>query len=632
PSTTYSLSYSDDGIAVGPTDYTSDASGRIIINALNKGNYDAFSLKVNGCILSSISTTVLSDPANPTVNVNSPAFCTGLSAAVTATPGTAGTYSYAWTTPAGFSDPGNTSSFTTNIPGTYGVTITNTITGCVSSSSSGNVSQDALPTVTVNSPATCEGNQTNVTATPGTTGAYSYAWTTPAGVSDPGDVASFPTSAAGNYSVVITNTATTCKSLSASGTVTINSKPTVTVNSPAVCEGNTATITATPGTSDTYSYAWTTPSGVLNPGNVASFSASEVGDYIVTITNSVTTCKSDQASGKLTINPKPTVTLNNPVICEGAPATFTATPDNAGTYDYVWTVPAGVPDPGNVSGFSSTVAGTYAVIITNTATTCQSASASGVLTANTKTLPIFTQLGPFCKDATVSAVLPLKSNNNIDGTWQPSVISSATTGVSTYTFKPDAGQCASDATMDITIKDLTFSVDAGGPLTINNGSNAQANAQLNGIALIDVSEISWSPAFGLSADNILDPVVTPTIPNGTLTYTVSVKDGAGCVATDNLIVNVIGECLNIKKAFSPNGDGVNDKWIVYNDFFCLKNISVNVYNRYGSLVYQNANYRNQWDGLYRGGPCPDGTYYAVLEIELQSGKKYVVRTDVTIVR
>ena len=359
----------------------------------NPGNVASFTSTVAGtysvvitnttttCVSASASGTVTVDPL-PTVTVNSSTVCEGTAATITATPGQAGTYSYAWTVPAGVTNPGNVASFTSTVAGTYSVVITNTTTTCVSASASGTVTVDPLPTVTVNSSTVCEGTAATITATPGQAGTYSYAWTVPAGVTNPGNVASFTSTAAGTYSVVMTNTTTTCVSASASGTVTVDPLPTVTVNSSTVCEGTAATITATPGQAGTYSYAWTVPAGVTNPGNVASFTSTVAGTYSVVITNTTTTCVSASASGTVTVDPLPTVTVNSSTVCEGNAATITATPGQAGTYSYAWTVPAGVTNPGNVASFTSTVAGTYSVVITNTTTTCVSASASGTVTVD----------------------------------------------------------------------------------------------------------------------------------------------------------------------------------------------------------------------------------------------------------
>ncbi len=362
--------------------------------ATNPGNVATFNTTVAGvygvritnltttCISELVITTVVINPL-PTVTVNSSSICPGQNATVTATPGTAGTYSYVWTVPGGVTNPGNVSTFTTTTAGNYSVVITDTVTNCVSTSASGTVTINPRPIVSVNSPSVCVGQNATVTASPNPAGNnYSYVWTVPSGVTNPGNVASFSTSVAGTYSVIVTNTTTTCVSDIATGTVIINPLPTVTVNNPSVCAGQSATVTATPGAPGNYSYAWTVPAGFTNPGNVASFATTVAGNYSVVITNTTTNCASLSVTGVVTINPLPTVTVNSPNICPGESATITATPNPAGTYSYVWTVPTGATNPGNVASFSATVAGTYVVIATNTTTTCPSNPGSGTLTIN----------------------------------------------------------------------------------------------------------------------------------------------------------------------------------------------------------------------------------------------------------
>ncbi|MEC4004320.1 gliding motility-associated C-terminal domain-containing protein [Flavobacterium sp. SUN052] len=329
-----------------------------------------------GCISSSV--VVVLDPiVYPTVTVNSPTVCAGSPATVTATPGTVGVYTYSWTVPAGATNPGNVDSFTTTTAGTYSVVATNVTTGCSTASTSGVVTLNAIPTVTVNSPTVCAGSSATVIATPGTSATYSYSWTVPAGATNPGDVDTFSTSVAGAYSVIITNTTTGCTSSSTSGVVTINSNPTVSVNSPAVCAGTLATVTATPGIPGTYSYSWTVPAGATNPGNNSSFTTLVGGTYSVVITNTATTCVSTSASGIVTISASPTVAVVGDTVCIGSLATISANPSPSGTYTYAWTVPTGGTNPGDVSTFDTSVAGTYSVVITN-ASGCSSTSQSGI--------------------------------------------------------------------------------------------------------------------------------------------------------------------------------------------------------------------------------------------------------------
>lgn len=112
-------------------------------------------------------------------------------------------------------------------------------------------------------------------------------------------------------------------------------------------------------------------------------------------------CAGDPVSINVTINPLPTVTVNSSAICAGTTATITATPGAAGTYNYVWTVPAGATNPGNVASFTSGIAGTYSVIITNTITNCGSASASGTVTINAAPNLVITNPAVVCGTGTV---------------------------------------------------------------------------------------------------------------------------------------------------------------------------------------------------------------------------------------
>jgi gliding motility-associated-like protein len=84
-------------------------------------------------------------------------------------------------------------------------------------------------------------------------------------------------------------------------------------------------------------------------------------------------------------------------------------------------------------------------------------------------------------------------------------------------------------------------------------------------------------------------------------------------------------------AFTPNGDGINDRWLV-NLIACYTKALVEVFNRYGNRVFRSDNYQNDWDGRWEGKPVPDGTYYYVITLELINGKKTYVKGNVTILR
>jgi len=343
---------------------------------ISPGSTAAYSVvyTLNGCVSLSVSGTVSVNPL-PTVSVNSPTACSGSPAAVIATTVLAGVYNYSWTGPGGATNPGNVANFNATISGLYSVIITNPLTGCSSSTSSGTVTINPLPTVSVNNATICAGQSATITATPSAIGG-TYLWNTGAAT----QIITISPGSTTSYSVVYTLNG--CASLSVSGTVSVNPLPTVSVNSPTACSGSPATFTATPVPAGVYDYSWTVPGGATNPGNVANFNATISGSYSVIITNPVTGCSSSTSSGTVTINPLPEATVNSPTVCSGTNASVVSTPGTPGTYSYSWTTPVGVTNPGDVASLVTSTAGTYSVILTNISTGCEGASASGIVTVN----------------------------------------------------------------------------------------------------------------------------------------------------------------------------------------------------------------------------------------------------------
>jgi gliding motility-associated-like protein len=86
------------------------------------------------------------------------------------------------------------------------------------------------------------------------------------------------------------------------------------------------------------------------------------------------------------------------------------------------------------------------------------------------------------------------------------------------------------------------------------------------------------------------------------------------------------------EAITPNGDGINDLWLLTNGNGCLTNIKAQVFNRYGAKVYESNNYQNNWNGTYKGDPLPDGTYYYIVNYTLVNGKQVILKGNLTILR
>jgi gliding motility-associated-like protein len=110
-----------------------------------------------------------------------------------------------------------------------------------------------------------------------------------------------------------------------------------------------------------------------------------------------------------------------------------------------------------------------------------------------------------------------------------------------------------------------------------------------------------------------------------VSQTIYVSAGSPSSCYDETSFEVVINNCGIQKGISPNGDGLND-------FFDLTDFDVrklSIFNRYGTKVYDRANYSNQWFGQSNGGDeLPDGTYYYVIEfnnIEAKTGWIYINR-------
>jgi gliding motility-associated-like protein len=98
----------------------------------------------------------------------------------------------------------------------------------------------------------------------------------------------------------------------------------------------------------------------------------------------------------------------------------------------------------------------------------------------------------------------------------------------------------------------------------------------------------------------------------------SVHNGICPSQTDEMLVYV--KPLSVPNGFSPNLDGINDEFRITSlDYFT--NVRFSVFNRWGSLVYKDENYKNAWEGTnMQGQKLVDDTYYYVLEIPDQESR------------
>jgi len=231
----------------------------------------------------------------------------------------------------------------------------------------------------------------------------------------------------------------------------------------------------------------------------------------------------------------------------------------------------------------------------------------------------FTDLSGICLDQpaiTISAASVTNltgsgvySGNGINSS---GLFNPATAGVGShtirYTFNADNG-CTN-------FKEKTVAVFAvptanAGPdrFVLEGGSAVLAGSGSgNGLSYL------WTPPTSLSNAAIAQPTVTPADDG---TYILTVTSADGCKAADEVFVKLL-KAPFIPNTFSPNGDGVHDRWeISYLESY--PGATVEVFNRYGQAVYKSFGYTTPWDGTYQGKGLPAGTYYYI--INPKNGRK-----------
>lgn len=93
---------------------------------------------------------------------------------------------------------------------------------------------------------------------------------------------------------------------------------------------------------------------------------------------------------------------------------------------------------------------------------------------------------------------------------------------------------------------------------------------------------------------------------------------------------IVNPLLDVVSAFTPNGDGVNDRAVVFG--YGVSKMTFRIYNRLGQLMFETADVRNGWDGKFKGKAQPMDAYGFTLDAELISGEKVKRSGSITLIR
>jgi gliding motility-associated-like protein len=549
-------------------------------------NYTVVGTDGNNC--TNIGTSTVTVNPLPTISANTAIICAGNTATLTAN----GANTYTWNTGTTGASITPSPTITTNY--TVSGTDANNCTGIGTST----VTVNTLPIITiVNIPVTaiCAGNTTTLTAS----GANTYVWNT--GMA--GAVISPSPTVTTNYTVSGTD-ANNCTNTGVA-TIFINPLPTIIVNAPPVCIGNTATLTALGANTYTWNTGATASTITLTPTTNTTYTVSGTdGNNCVNTTTQT-----------VVVNSLPTITINGASsVCIGQSTILTA----SGGISYVWT--GGVNTSTNTvsptTNSTYTVTGTDANSCVNTATTNLSVNA-------TPTLSI-TGAAIVCGGQPI--MLTASGANTY--TWTGGV-NTATNTISpttntTYTVTgTNANNCSGSAVQTVTVNALPtvqinggtalLNITSGSPVTIDASGAATYQWISSGISCTTCASITESPSANI------EYCVIGTAAN-TCTNT-------ACI---NVVVAELCGTVFIPDAFSPNGDGQDEVFLVYGN--CITSLSMQIFDRWGNKVFETTSQASGWDGSYNGSMMNTGTYIYQASYTLNTGETDKVKGNLILMR
>jgi gliding motility-associated-like protein len=438
----------------------------------------------------------------------------------------------------------------------------------------------------------CPGDSATLVVSGGT----SYIWST--GSQNDSIVVYTP----GTYYVNGTSTVTNsygCSAISsamAQTTVSYTPQPLILMN-PAdgvICPGDSVQLTA----SGNGIFAWQGPNGPI-PGNGNIIYVNSPGTYYCV---EITPDSCQLLSNSVTVQQYNTPSIQaspSGVMCPGDTITISLTASSTSAVS--WNPPLS----GSALTQTITTPGTYSCTVnacnigTTVSITIVPTSVSAVITPLTTTT------------VCVGDSVLLGANSGMDTyLWQPG----SNTSQSMYVFSDglyylttsDSGGCVARDSFQVNFTPNLLSMPLSQDTTVCTGTLVTLTA-------LGAPTLTWYDAPG---GNVLatGPVFTINGLQGNTTYYVLTDDSI-CKSQPEAVTVYTEECTpQIPNVFTPDGDGVNDVWTIYEAH--ANGMHVWIYDRWGVLVYEWDGLAGYWDGTYmkNGKPVTDGVYYYIADI------------------
>lgn len=618
------------------------------------GNYNVtLSVTENGCT-SQMSTLPVAITDIPQVSISSVApLCEGAQGNVNFT-GVAGpTANYQWNFGNAIVISGSGSgpySLQWNSPGNDQVLLTVTENNCTSSDTI-DILVNQIPTsvFTVNN-AACINQPVGISYTGSASAGASYNWSFGSATVISGNGQgpySLSWSAQGNFQVSLTVTENGCVSAQTDIPATVNPLPIVSAGTNQTsCSGGIIPLgdISNPG----YTYLWSPGQDLSDPGlsnptaTIQNLTNADLQrDYYLTVTDANGCINSDT----VTVQIHPVPVIGFPVLpgqcIENNLFQFSAFSNLASGMNYNWQFAGPASQPtGTLQTISISYSsvGTFSVELTADYNGCPAQPYNSSITVYEMPKPEFNPLvTEGCRPLEVPFTnLTPGSGNVYNWNFGDGGVTSLTDPVHTFT---SAGifsvaltaRSSHGCTLDTVYKNLISVYPDADANFIPNPSVANILAPIIQFQNYSTNVLTYLWDFGdssaLSTDWSPDHTYSQI---GTYQVTLMVISPDGCVDTVRGTVKVEDNfSFYIPEAFTPNGDGVNDVFRGYGIAF--ENFTMNIYNRWGDLIFQTNNYDQPWDGKLGTGPVQADVYvYRIVLTDLH-GAQHTYVGDVSVI-
>jgi gliding motility-associated-like protein len=473
----------------------------------------------------------------------------------------------------------------------------------------------------------CAGTSTTFLATGGQT----YTWSPSIGLNS--SISASPTAqpnVSTTYSVIgiDVNGCTGTASIS----LTVTPLPNVTATGINICSGQSGIISAAGASS----YIWG-PNSALNTNIGASVTASPAVTTTYTVNGTDANGCSSSATAVVTVNPLPVIGVSPSTVlfCTGASIALSA----SGATNYSWSPPTGL---NTTVGANVSANPTATILYTVTGTDANGCAASATASLTLDPIPVASfnvvpSVG--CEPLTVN--FQSTSSNGVSSIW---FFGDGTSGIGNTTqhtypsgiydvllIASNTSGCIDSSEQFAAVTVLSsptafFTMDPPAP------GNLPFSANLFNFLNSSTGASSYLWNFGdHTSDTSFNTSHSFTESGNYYVVLTAIADN-GCTDTaQSPLIVIEGEVKPwIPSAFTPNNDEVNDVFKIYGS--AIAEIDFRVFDRWGELVFHTNDLTKAWDGNFLGMKSSTDVYVYVVKLQMLSGKKYIMKGDVTLIR